>query len=194
MSLPRVFNTSLGTIPNSFPYVKADPVKKEYWRKELASRTTKFKVGLVWEGGHFQPENFLRSNSLAAYAPLAGVPNVAFFGLQKGPAEEQCKSPPEGMDFTNLGPYIKDFSDTAAILDNLDLLISIDTSVIHVAGALNKPIWMLLAWSPGHMWMFKRLDTPWYPTVRIFRQPAFKDWATPVSQVKEELNKLVNGG
>lgn len=194
MSLPRVFNTSLDNIPSDFPYIKSNPEKTEHWRQEFEKRTRKFKVGLVWEGGHFQPENFLRSNSLAAYAPLADVPNVAFFGLQKGPAEKQCDNPPPGMDFTNLGPFIKDFNDTAAILANLDLLISIDTSVVHVAGALGKPVWMLLAWSPGHMWMFKRPDSPWYPMFRIFRQPAFKDWATPVAQVKAELNKLVNSG
>jgi ADP-heptose:LPS heptosyltransferase len=103
----------------------------------------------------------------------------------------QSKTPPAGMDFIDLAPEIKDFSDTAAILENLDLLVSIDTSVIHVAAALAKPVLMMLAFSPGHMWMLKRLDTPWYPTVRIFRQPAFKDWATPVGQVKVELEKMV---
>ncbi len=191
MSLPRVYNTSLETIPGEFPYIKTNPEKSAYWKKELAARTSKFKVGLVWEGGAFQPENFLRSASLAEYAPLGEVPGVAFFSLQKGPSEVQSKNPPAGMDFTDLAPHIKDFSDTAAILENLDLLISIDTSVIHVAGALGKPILMFLAWSPGHMWMFKREDTPWYPTVRIYRQPAFKDWATPVARVKKELEKIV---
>jgi tetratricopeptide (TPR) repeat protein len=193
MSLPRVFNTSLETVPNKVPYIRTDPVRSARWKKELAERTGKFKVGLVWYGGDFQPENFLRSNSLAAYAPLADVPNVAFFSLQKGHAEIQSKNPPPGMDFTDLAPFIKDFSDTSAILENLDLLISIDTSVIHFAAALAKPVWMLLAYAPGHMWMFHREDTPWYPTVRIFRQPAFKDWATPVGRVKLELDKLANG-
>jgi len=149
----------------------------------------------VWEGGHFQPENYLRSASLAEYAPLAALKDVAFFGLQKGPAEAQSTTPPEGMDFTNLGPYIKDFSDTAAILENLDLLISIDTSVVHVAAALGKPIWMGLAYSPGHMWMTKREDTPWYPTqIRIFRQPAFKDWDTPVKRIAKELGEILAQG
>jgi tetratricopeptide (TPR) repeat protein len=193
MSLPRVFNTCLETVPHDVPYIKTDPVKSAHWKEEFAKRTKKFKVGLVWYGGDFQPENFLRSCSLAAYAPLGEVPNVAFFGLQKGPAEVQSKNPPPGMDFTDLGPFIRDFTDTSAILENLDLLISIDTSVIHFAGALAKPVWMLLAWSPGHMWMLDRKDTPWYPTIRIWRQPAFKDWATPINQVKEELNQLVNG-
>jgi len=193
MSLPRIFKTTLENIPAKVPYIKTNAAKSAFWKQKLGEMTGKFKVGLVWEGGPFQPENFLRSNSLAAYAPLAEVPGVAFFGLQKGPAEAQCATPPAGMDFTNLGPEIKDFSDTAAILENLDLLISIDTSVVHVAGALGKPVWMLLAWSPGHMWMFDRLDTPWYPTFRIFRQPAFKDWATPVGQVKAELEKLLRG-
>jgi ADP-heptose:LPS heptosyltransferase len=97
------------------------------------------------------------------------------------------------MDVMDLGPFIKDFSDTAAMLEHLDLLISIDTSVVHVAAALAKPVWMLLAYAPGHMWMFDREDTPWYPTIRIFRQPDFKDWATPVARVRAELDKLANG-
>ena len=194
MSLPRIFNTSLETVPNQVPYIRSDPVRSAHWKNEFARRTSKFKVGLVWEGGAFQPENFLRSTSLAAYAPLGEVPNVTFFGMQKGPSEIQAKNPPPGMDFVDLGPFIKDFSDTTAMLENLDLLISIDTSVIHFAGALAKPVWMLLAYSPGHMWMFDRLDSPWYPTMRIFRQPSFKDWATPVGRVKVELDKLVNGG
>ncbi len=191
MSLPGIFKTTIETIPNKVPFLRTDPARSAYWRDEFARRTKKFKVGLVWEGGPFQPENFLRSNSLAAYAPLADVPGVAFFGLQKGPAEAQCNNPPAGMDFTNLGPYIKDFNDTAAMLENLDLLISIDTSVVHVAGGLGKPIWMLLAWSPGQMWMYKREDSPWYPTMKIYRQPAFKDWATPVARVKADLLKLL---
>jgi ADP-heptose:LPS heptosyltransferase len=95
------------------------------------------------------------------------------------------------MDFVDLAPFIKDFSDTSAILENLDLLISIDTSVVHFAGALAKPIWMLLAWSPGHMWMFKREDSPWYPTMKIYRQPGFKNWAEPVARVKADLLNLL---
>jgi hypothetical protein len=151
----------------------------------------KLKVGLVWEGGNFQPENSLRSASLAAFGPLGEVEGAHFFLLQKGDAEVQVKNPPAGMEFTNLAPFIKDFSDTAAMLDALDLLISIDTSVVHVAAALNKPVWMMLAYSPGHMWMLNRTDTPWYPTIRIWRQPKFKDWATPVGEIKEELKKYV---
>jgi tetratricopeptide (TPR) repeat protein len=191
MSLPRIFNTSLETIPAPIPYIKADPVKKAYWKEDFARRTNKFKVGLVWEGGAFQPENFLRSASLPAYAPLADVPGVTFFSLQKGPAEKQSQTPPAGMDFVDLAPHIKDFSDTTAMLDNLDLLISIDTSVVHFAGALGKPIWMFLAYSPGHMWMYHREDTPWYPNIRIYRQPAFKDWVTPVARVKADLLALL---
>ncbi len=96
------------------------------------------------------------------------------------------------MDFINLASHLKDFSDTAAILDNLDLLISIDTSVVHVAGALSKPVWMLLAYSPGHMWMFERPDSPWYPMFNIYRQSAFQDWATPMAKVKSDLEKWVH--
>jgi tetratricopeptide (TPR) repeat protein len=191
MSLPSVFGITVDNIPNKVPYISANPDKSAYWKGEMDRHAKgKLKVGLVWEGGPFQPENFLRSASLAAYAPLADVPGVAFFGLQKGAAEGQAKNPPAGMDFTDLAPFINDFSDTAAMLDSLDLLISIDTSVIHVAAALGKPIWMMLAYSPGHMWMYGRNDTPWYPNVRIWRQPKFKDWATPVAAIKEELLKF----
>jgi hypothetical protein len=191
MTLPSVFGINLHNIPAKVPYISTNPQKSAYWKAELARRTGKMKVGLVWEGGAFQPENYLRSCKLADYAPLGAVEGITFFGLQKGPAEVQSKTPPHGMDFIDLAPEIKDFSDTAAILEHLDLLVSIDTSVIHVAGALAKPVFMMLAFSPGHMWMLERLDTPWYPTVRIFRQPAFRDWSTPVDQIKTELERLV---
>jgi tetratricopeptide (TPR) repeat protein len=191
MSLPRIFETSLETIPVEMPYIKTDPVRSAYWREQFAQRGDRMKVGLVWEGGAFQPENFLRSASLAAYTPLGAVEGVSFYGLQKGTAEVQAKNPPAGMDFTNLGPRIKDFSDTAAIVENLDLLISIDTSVVHIAGALAKPVWMLMAFTPGHMWMYKREDTPWYPTFRIYRQPAFKDWDSVVERIKRDLTREV---
>ena len=191
MSLPRIFETSLETIPVEVPYIKTDPTRSAYWREQFSRRGDRMNVGLVWEGGAFQPENFLRSASLAAYTPLGVVEGVSFYGLQKGPAEVQAKSPPAGMDFTDLGPSIKDFSDTAAIVENLDLLISIDTSVVHIAGALAKPVWMLMAFTPGHMWMYKREDTPWYPTFRIYRQPAFKDWDSVVERIKKDLAEEV---
>lgn len=194
MSLPGIFHTTLENIPHDVPYIAADSARVEHWKNRFAGSRHPFRVGLVWEGGAFQTENFLRSASLEAFSPLASVPGVSFFSLQKGPAAEQAKpanlpaawrSP--DADFTDLDADISDFSDTAAIIQNLDLLISIDTSVVHIAGALAKPVWMLLAHAPGHMWLLHRTDSPWYPTFRLFRQPAFKDWATPVGAVRQEL-------
>ncbi|HUO09671.1 MAG TPA: tetratricopeptide repeat protein [Phycisphaerae bacterium] len=190
MSLPGVFKTSLDTIPNTVPYITADPTRKAHWQREFAARTNKLKVGIAWEGGPFQPENRLRSASLAAFAPLADLP-VTFFSLQKGDAAAQSKSPPPGMDFQDLAPHIHDFTDTAAMIEALDLVISIDTCVIHVAGALAKPVWTLLAYFRGHMWMTQRHDSPWYPTMRLFRQPKFQDWLSVVEQVRTELTTLL---
>jgi tetratricopeptide (TPR) repeat protein len=198
MSLPGIFHTTLENIPHDVPYIAADRARVEHWKTRLTSSRHPFRVGLVWEGGAFQTENFLRSASLHAFSPLASIPGISFFSLQKGPAAEQARpanlptawrSP--DADFTDLDADIHDFSDTAAILQNLDLLVSIDTSVVHVAGALAKPVWMLLAHAPGHMWLLHRTDSPWYPTFRLFRQPAFKDWATPVDEIARLLREKV---
>ncbi len=200
MSLPGAFHTTLENIPHDVPYVAANPEKVARWKERLSRSRHGFRVGLVWEGGAFQLENFLRSASLEAFSPLAQVPVVSFYSLQKGPAAAQAKSgqlpaawSAPDADFTDLDADIQDFSDTAAILQNMDLLISIDTSVVHVAGALARPVWMLLAHAPGHMWLLDRTDTPWYPTFRLFRQPAFKDWATPVAEVTRLLRERVRG-
>jgi tetratricopeptide (TPR) repeat protein len=198
MSLPGMFKTTLENVPNTVPYIAADPARVQQWKQRLAASRNRFRVGLVWEGGAFQAENFLRSASLAAFSPLARVPGVSFYSLQKGPAAGQAKPAnlPDAWrspdaDFTDLDADINDFSDTAAILQNMDLLISIDTSVVHVAGALARPVWMLLAFSPGHMWMLERTDSPWYPTFTLFRQPAYQDWASPVATVSEKLRALL---
>ena len=116
---------------------------------------------------------------------------MSFFSLQKGPATAQIAAPPPGMKVHSLGEQLHDFTDTAALLECLDLLISVDTSVVHVAGALARPVWTLLAKGPDWRWMLDRSDTPWYPTMRLFRQPALADWASVFEQVAAELRALV---
>ncbi len=190
MSLPGAFKTSLETIPNKVPYIRSDAQKKSHWQTEFARHKGKLNIGIAWEGGPFQPENRLRSASLAAFAPLADLP-VTFFSLQKGEAAAQAKNPPAGMDFHDLAPHIRDFTDTAAIIDALDLVISIDTCIVHVAGALAKPVWTLLAYFRGHMWMTHRSDSPWYPTMRLFRQPTFEDWPGAMAEVRRELETFL---
>jgi hypothetical protein len=190
MSLPGVFGTTVETIPGEVPYVFAESGSVAAWGERLKGLAEgKLKVGLVWSGGAAHPENGLRSLPLEAFGPLGTVAGVALIGLQKGPAEGEA--PPGGLKVVNLGPEIGDFSDTAAILMNLDLLISVDTSVVHVAGALGRPVWTLLASAPGYVWMRGREDSPWYPTMRLFRQARDGDWEGVIERVREELDGAV---
>lgn len=191
LSLPGIFKTSLQTIPATVPYISVDPVKLEQWRRIIGDAAGKLKVGIAWMGGDFQRENHLRSTALATFAPLAAAGSVRFFSLQKGPAAQEARQPPPGMDLVDLDPCIHDFADTAAAIANLDLVVSIDTSVVHVAGALAKPVWTLLHPNIGHMWMIQREDSPWYPTMRLFRQPTPGDWASVMRKVAEELGEIV---
>jgi tetratricopeptide (TPR) repeat protein len=187
LSLSGIFKTSLQTIPATVPYISVAQAKIEQWRRIIGDAAGKRKIGIAWMGGDFQRENHLRSTTLAAFAPLADVPNVRFYSLQKGPTAKEALFPPPGMDLIDLDPFIRDFSDTAAAIQNLDLVISIDTSVVHVAGALGKPVWTLLHPNIGHMWMTKREDSPWYPTMRLFRQPTAGDWQSLMARVAAEL-------
>jgi len=192
LSLPGIFKTSLKTIPATIPYAHALPAKVEQWRKIIDDGSGKLKVGIAWMGGDFQRENHLRSTSLATFAPLAAVPSVRFYSLQKGPSAREALRPPAGMEIIDLDPFIHDFADTAAAMMNLDLVISVDTSVVHVAGALGKPVWTLLHPNIGHMWMTHREDSPWYPTMRLFRQATPGDWPTLMRRVAVKLEELVS--
>jgi tetratricopeptide (TPR) repeat protein len=191
LSLPGIFKTSLETIPADVPYITPPPAKLEQWKQIIGDGGGKLKVGIGWEGGAFQRENHLRSTTLAAFAPLAAILGVRFYSLQKGPAAQQAQRPPAGMDLVNLDAHIKDFSDTAAAVANLDLVISIDTSIIHVAGAMGRPVWTLLGLHLGHMWLSRREDTPWYPTMRLFRQEKLGQWPAVIERVAGELAQYV---
>ena len=115
---------------------------------------------------------------------------IHFIGLQKGPALEQINELPPEIDFINLGDDLHNFSDTAALLANLDLLITVDTAVAHLAGALGRPVWTLIPFVPDWRWMLERPDTPWYPTMRLFRQSADKTWEKVIPAVREHLLRL----
>ena len=148
------------------------------------------KVGITWAGRPTHPNDRNRTFPLSLLAPLAN-PDIAFVSLQKGPGASQTKQPPEGMDITDVSADLKDFYDTAALIQNLDLVISADTAVVHMAGALNKPVWVFLPFVPDWRWMMDRTDSPWYPTMRLFRQPQMADWSTPVTQVVEALRQEI---
>jgi tetratricopeptide (TPR) repeat protein len=189
-SLPHLFKTTLETIPADVPYVAADATRLAHWRHALADDAN-LKVGLVWAGPPIQLNDRARSMSLQMLAPLTAVEGVTFYSLQKGAPASQASSPPAGMRIVSLGDQLKDFADTAALLDVLDLLISVDTSVVHVAGALARPVWTLVAAGPDWRWMLDRDDSPWYPTMRLFRQAESGQWPPVIDRVASALREFV---
>jgi hypothetical protein len=198
LSLPRAFGTTLETIPAATPYLAADPAEATLWRKRLASLPG-LRVGLVWAGGPRTPVPKLiaidmrRSLTLKTLAPLAEVSGVSFVSLQKSSPAAQAANPPPGMALADFSVELHDFAATAALIEALDLVISVDTSVVHLAGALGKPVWLLNRFDNCWRWMLKREDSPWYPTLRQFRQPSAGDWSSVISAVKDALQHLVAG-
>jgi tetratricopeptide (TPR) repeat protein/GT2 family glycosyltransferase len=189
MDLPKIFETTLETIPAEIPYINACPAKVEYWRKKLT--TPDFKVGIVWAGSPTHGNDRYRSCALKHFAPLTEINGVRLYGLQKGKATAQVELNEE-MAITNLGNEFEDFTDTAAAIENLDLIISVDTSVLHLAGAMGKPVWALLPFSPDWRWMLNRQDSPWYPTMKLFRQKKWGQWEFVFQDVAKELKNMVS--
>jgi len=194
MSLPLIFRTTLATVPADVPYLSADASDLSKWRQRLASdsaNANRLKVGLVWAGGARYTHDQMRSLPLKTLAPLGTLGHVAFYSLQKGEPCKQLADAPSNMNITDLTSDLDDFADTAALVCNLDLIISVDTAVAHLAGALAKPVWTLLPLLPDWRWMFNRDDSPWYPTMRLFRQTQPGDWPGVVSRVVRELAAIL---
>ena len=196
MSLPLALRTCLATIPAVTPYLTADPADRTRWRERLAP-VHGLRVGLVWAGNSYRDQlasavfDARRSVSLAALAPLGAVAGVSFVSLQKaGPA---VQAPPPGLELYDFTDELNDFADTAALIEALDLVISVDTAVAHLAGALAKPVWLLNRFDPDWRWLLDRDDSPWYPTLRQFRQPRYGDWESVIEQVVEALRRLAAG-
>ncbi len=190
------FNTTPTTIPGQIPYIFPLESRMSYWRRRLAP-VEGFRVGLVWKGDPNTDVDRGRSlPHLSALAPLWDVPGVSFVSLQKGQGEEEGRQPPPGQPLLHLGGDIADFADTAAIIAQLDLLISVCTSSAHVAGALGRPVWVLLSYPGDWRWLGQdRFDTPWYPGVmRLFRQmPEAPDWEAEIREVAAALAARVLG-
>ena len=182
--LPRAFGTDLASIPTQMPYLRALPERVERWRPRLRARA-RVRVGIVWAGNCDYPDDRRRSVPLDDFAVLGETADIAWFGLQKGRDEDRRSSAPLMLD--PLGSEIIDFADTAAIIAQLDLVIGVDTSVVHLAGALGKPAWTLLPFVPDWRWLLERGDSPWYPSMRLFRQPAAGDWAAVFGEIAREL-------
>ena len=199
-SLPRAFGTTPETIPclalPSRGYLRANPAAAGFWRDRLGPKDT-MRVGLVWAGQArpaapgFAILDGRRSLTLAAFAPFASVPGVTFVSLQHG--LRASENPPEGMRLIDPMGAVRDFAETAAIVANLDLVISVDTAVVHLAGGLGTPVFMLDRHDHCWRWLSGRDDSPWYPAMRIFRQPGFGDWATPIAAAVDALAALASG-
>jgi len=186
LNMPNLFGTTLETIPAEVPYIHADRAKAEHWRGVLAGPD--FKVGVVWAGSSIHGNDRYRSCKLQCFAPLTRISGVRLYGLQKGQAAAQMDELAGAVPITNISKYFDDFTDTAAAVENLDMVISVDTSVLHLAGAMGKPAWALLPFAPEWRWMLSRPDSPWYPTMKLFRQDAWNGWDSVFQRVAEELH------
>jgi len=186
-SLPLVMRTTVDTIPAAIPYIMAPPEEVVRWKARLGEG---FKIGLVWCGNPSNKRDALRSCRLADFAPLAEIPDVRFLTLQVGPGSEQAQSPPAGLALEDFTEHIKDFADTAGLLANLDLVVAVDTAVVHLAGAMGVPTFTLIDTANDWRWMVEREETPWYPGMRLFRQKTRGDWADVVERVKQRILDL----
>jgi tetratricopeptide (TPR) repeat protein len=190
MSLPLIFGTTATTIPNRIPYLDADSHLVDHWRDRLNALSGR-KVGMVWQGNlQFRKDRF-RSIALAAFEPLAQVAGITLVVLQKNAGREQLNSVADHWPVVDLGDCLDTtgdaFIDTAAVMKNLDLVVTSDTSVAHLAGALGVPVWIALASSPDWRWLLNRSDSPWYPSARLFRQTQRGDWDGVFREMATEI-------
>ena len=193
MSLPLAFGTTIDTIPAQDRYLSADSAAVAAWATRLQPVSGK-KIGLVWAGGSRPTQgpdaiavDQRRSLPLSAFAPLGDVSGCVFFSLQLGPPAAQAAHPPEGLLLHDHTDELADFADTAALIENLDLVISVDTAVAHLAGALGKPVWLLNRYDTCWRWFLYREDSPWYPSMRIFRQAEPCQWTPVIEHVTQAL-------
>ncbi|OGW40177.1 MAG: hypothetical protein A2X58_12680 [Nitrospirae bacterium GWC2_56_14] len=190
LSLPGIFGVNLGNIPAPAGYLTADPARVEQWRTVIP-RSRSLNVGLVW-GGRKAPLNSDRSMPLQTLEPLLLLRDVHYFSLQTG--DDACQITDYTGKIDDLNPLLTDFGETAAAITNLDLVITIDTAVAHLAGALGKPVWVMLKYSPDWRWLLVRDDSPWYASARLFRQASPGNWAPTVSAIKTALENLLTPG
>jgi hypothetical protein len=188
MDLPSILKTTLKTLPGDVPYLYADIAKVNHWQKKCI--TPKLKVGIVWAGSADHANDANRSCTLEAFVPLTRLANVQLYSLQKGD-HEQDLTRHDHLPIIDLAPDLHSFGDTAAVIDLLDLVISVDTAVLHLSGAIGKPAWALIPFAPDWRWLLNREDSPWYPTLRLFRQTKAGQWQDVIQRVMEQLSRNV---
>jgi len=189
LSLPGIFQTTLTSLPGRVPYIQADREMTDRWGRRVPGRGVK--VGVVWSGNPTHFRGLHRSAALADFEGLLQTRGVHFYGFQKGPAAKEAARFADAGLIENLGTDFDDFSDTAAAMAHMDLVISIDTSVAHLAGAMGKPVWVLLAYAADWRWLMARGDSPWYPTMRLFRQQQKGDWRGVIKTVQTALDNML---
>ena len=186
MSLPHLFDTRLETIPAHVPYLDADPDSVSRWRERID--TKQINVGLVWSGRTTHSENYWRSLTMQDLVPLEATAPVKFYSLQKGTDQDEFQAIASTLNIVDLSAELHDFGDTAAVISNLDLVITVDTAVAHLAGALGRPTWILLHFPADWRWLTEREDSPWYPTMRLFRREVDENWETVMRRVSSALS------
>lgn len=190
LSLPGLTGTRLETIPADVPYLRADPDAVHVWEDRLAALPHP-RIALVWAGQPLYSKDSQRSVRLAQLAPLARIPGLSFLSLQLGPAAAEAAAPPPGLAIHDFTGMITDFADSAAFLSAVDLLITVDTSAAHLAGALGRPVWLLNRFLPDWRWLLQREDSPWYPSLRMFRQAEPNEWDSVIARVAAALDIFV---
>ena len=191
MSLPMAFSTDTNSIPAEVPYLQCDARQRALWQDTLNEKT-KLRIGLVWSGGTGHKNDINRSMALTEIMPLIQdrKDSIEWICLQKEVHEADARLLVASTSIRVFSDRLTDFASTAALVDLLDLVITVDTSVAHLAGAMGKKVWLLLPFAPDWRWLLDRDDTPWYPTVRLFRQPSVADWASVIETVRGDLARL----
>lgn len=192
-SLPYLFRTQLETIPNKTPYLKANPVRISHWRERLDATLPRGlkRIGLAWTGRPTHPNDRRRSMPLSQLLPLAEVGSAAFVSLQKPMPDRDRDVLSRFNGMVDLSNELTDFGETAALIENLDLVVTVDTSMGHLSGALGKPVWILIPKAADWRWMLDREDSPWYPTARLFRQTRPGAWEEPLSRLRAALSEYL---
>jgi hypothetical protein len=195
LGLPNIFGTTLDSVPASVPYLSASPQRVAEWKARFdAAFPDRFKVGIAWQGNPAYPSDAGRSIPLSHFASLAACPGVQLVSLQKDFGREQLARLGGRSGIVDLGATLDQqcgaFIDTSAAMANLDLVITSDTAIAHLAGALGKPVWVALTLVPDWRWMLARAGSPWYPTMRLFRQSARGNWKEVFERIGRELTAL----
>lgn len=190
MSLPGVFGTTPATIPARVPYLAADPARASAWTRRLEG-LPRPRIGVAWRGSTQHPNDRNRSCPFPDFAPVLAKPGFTFVSLQKDRRDDDEPLPPPTLD---AAPELRDFDDAAAAVAALDLVVAVDTAVAHLAGGLGRPVWTLLPFAPDWRWSLGREDSPWYPTMRLFRQPAPGEWRSTLAAVGRALDEFGAGG